>query len=124
MRDLLIKLLRLVRLAPPAVGNAPLPAVPSAPDWLPQHERVWRGFLSSDCGQVLWARLRAVEAFNALRAVQDAISSGHSAGRAAGFQDCRLYLESLSRTSLARPNNETDVQPIGGESELYERMSP
>ena len=113
------RLARFSGLAAPA--STPLPAVPVAPDWTPVDQGHWQHFLASNTGKSLWARLRAVELVNALEAVQLSSNVDHSAGKAAGFVECRQYLESLSRTSCVTGD---DRPPTEGESALLERISP
>lgn len=78
--------------------------------------------MSGPTGSALLARARALEAANALHGCQDAITSTHSAGRAAGFSDCVNWLESLSRVTGDQVTN--DEPPPEGETESLETLSP
>lgn len=100
-----------------------MPAFPIAPDWTELHQRSWAQFLSSETGQAMWARLKAVEADVSARAVQDPMHTAHSAGRAAGFADCRTWLESLTR-ACRDSQAQQDAEQVEGEPEFSERLSP
>jgi hypothetical protein len=108
MRRALAKLVRRL------LGVNPAPAAPPvAPEWTDEHQAVLLRFLASDAGQALWQRLRAVEADIASRAVQDVMHTSHSAGHAAGFADCRKWLESLSRLDLGATKTESEPKTDG-----------
>ncbi|MDE2099809.1 MAG: hypothetical protein KGL39_21330 [Patescibacteria group bacterium] len=102
----------------------PLPASQVAPEWTATEQADWKRFLASQTGQVLQARGQALAAVIALRAGEDAINPGHAAVRAAGFNDCLRWLDSLSRVTGDQVTEPTAEQPPEGEAELLERLSP
>lgn len=78
------------------------------------------------------ARLTAVTNAVAAQACGDVFHTQHSAGTAHGWNECRQWLESLSRTSrvtdappsqVNEANNQTDKQ-ASGRDELLERYAP
>jgi hypothetical protein len=100
----------------------------SAPDWLPENRAHWNAFLNSPTGLVLMARLRAVQGQVATTACADAFHTQHSAGTANGWNECRQWLESLSRSSRvieeAKDSQKSTDSQSPGEASLAERLSP
>lgn len=112
-----------------SLPDASLRLAPQAPDWRHDHQGTWNQFLATDAGYVLMARLRAVEAQVATNACKDFMHPAHSAGTANGWNECRLWLESLSRSSrVNEPSGQEDNlatdMPRPGEAALHELLSP
>lgn len=75
-------------------------------------------------------RFRAVEALVATNACKAELHSEHRAGTANGWQECRAWLESLSRCSrVNEPSGHEETlanfdMPAPGEAPLHELLSP
>lgn len=127
--------------ARPVAPHPSLPAAPLAPEWEPAHQAAWSSFLyNTAAGVALMGRLRAIEALTAVQACAKTIPSAerhHAAGRANGWTECRLWLESLSRSSRVTDEQEQAQPSAGaetadtnndkqapGEAQLLERLSP
>ena len=108
----------------PTAPPVSIPAAPSAPDWLPEHQAAWLAFLRTNAGATVMARCRAISCQVASSACKDVFHTQHSAGIAAGWEECRTWLESLSRASRA-PDDANDIPGAAqDEPSLSEILSP
>jgi hypothetical protein len=103
------------------------------PQWTADHQKAWVTFLGSPAGATLMMRLRQVAGRNALAGAQDMMHPAHSAGRAAGFYDALLWLDSQARIEFEQhipisgadaDQSATSMQPLTGEAALREHYSP
>jgi len=97
-------------------SNSYLPAAPIAPDWTAQNARDLQQFLSSETGQVLLARARAMEYHVSVQCVRDA-SSGQI--KVPTFSEAIAWLDSLSRAGGDQPATSA---VLSGEDETGERQ--
>jgi hypothetical protein len=77
------------------------------------------------------ARYQVIEGAVATQACKDVFHTAHSAGTANGWNQARLWLESLSRSSRVTEDSTPDTQgvpqndnPTPGETSLVELYSP
>jgi hypothetical protein len=103
------------------------------PQWTADHQKAWVTFLASPTGLVLLERMRAVAGKNAMLGAQDMMHAAHSGGRAAGFYDALLWLDSQARiefeqsieiSGASADQDATSAQPLHGEAALREHYSP
>ena len=97
-----------------------LPAAPTpAPNWEIDNATYLRSFLSSETGQVLMKRARALECSIALAACQGKTEPF----RAAGFSDAVNWLESLSSISVSPAAHGENDEPRQSASEMPDTES-
>lgn len=118
--------------APAARRVVVFPSGP-VPQWTPDHQKSWVTFLASPAGLVLLERMRHVASKNALTGAQDMMHAAHSGGRAAGFYDALLWLDSQARiefeqnieiSGASADQDATSAQQPSGEAALREHYSP
>jgi hypothetical protein len=111
-----------------ALESADPPAQLPEADWSEEHRAHWAQFLSTPTGQAFLARWRVLEGLVATQSCKDVFHTAHSAGTANGWNQSRVWAESLSRAARAHAETGPAVKPDDsqkqGRSSLAELLSP
>jgi len=106
---------------PEALSCVALPAAPLTPPWSKIDRENWHRIITSETGQRVLARARAVHYHTLRAASQDHFHAAQSAHAARGFEEAIIWLESLSISSAP---DATGATTIGGTGESQPNETP